>query len=893
MEKTFILIDGHAIIHRAYHALPPMTVHDGTMVNAVFGFTSMLLKVLNDMKPDYIAVAFDMAGGTFRDEVYKEYKATRVKADQDLYDQIPLVHDIVTAFNIPIFEMKGFEADDVIGTIVKKTQDTNNKIQSVVVTGDGDMLQLVEGDRVVVNLLRKGISDFQLFDEKAVQEKYGFGPERIVDYKALRGDSSDNIPGVKGIGEKTAKELIEAFGGIESIYKNSERLKDFKIKDSVITKLIDGEADAKMSYELATIRRDVPDLHFELEKCVASEFGVRMVEDILKKFEFYSLLNRIPGYEKSENVKKASNKKVIVVSDNKGMKDFVGELKKEKQFACKEVLSGKDVLISDLIGFVVATEKKSWFVDWKKIGKKEQEEVLKIFEDNKKVVIGHDTKSLVKTLYNFTTLQLYNLRLFDVMIASYLLNSSTRAHDLRAIALRELGEDVAGGSDQATLFGVDPQTVADDLGLMLQIAKKYELDLEKENNRGLFDNMEMALIPVLAEMELNGVAIDKKAFDAMSVDAGKTIASLEKKIWKEAGEEFNVASSTQLRDILFDRMGLPTDGIKKGKTGYSTAASELEKLREYSPIIEMLEEYREVEKLRNTYIDVLPTLVNEKTGRIHTSYNQAVASTGRLSSSDPNLQNIPARTELGCKVRDAFIAEKGHVLISADYSQIELRIVASLAKDSHLIGIFERGEDVHSATAAIVNGVDLKDVTKEMRRSAKAVNFGVLYGQGAFGLARGTGMTQWEAKAFIEKYFENFAGVRTYLDNTKKLAMKDGYVETLFGRRRYIPELASSNFQLRSAGERMAINMPVQGTAADLMKMAMIEVDEKLEIGNWKLGNKVKMILQVHDELVFEVKKGLEDEVSELVKNAMVSVAKLDVPIEVDVHVGERWGELK
>ena len=478
------------------------------------------------------------------------------------------------------------------------------------------------------------------------------------------------------------------------------------------------------------------------------------------------------------------------------------------------------------------------------------------------------------------------------MIASYLLNSSTRAHDLRSIALRELGKELSAGSDQSSLFGVDAQVVANELQIMLEVYEIYKKKLEDEENRGLFDDIEMALVPVLAEMELNGVAIDEKMLHESSVEVNQEIKTLEKKIWQEAGEEFNVASSVQLRDILFEKMGLPHEGVKKGKTGLSTAASELEKLHGIHPIIEYIEDYRELEKLRNTYIDVLPTLVNKKTGRIHSSFNQTVATTGRLSSSDPNLQNIPIRTKLGRKVREAFIAEPGNVLIVADYSQIELRIVASLAQDNTLIDIFKRGEDVHTATAAVINGVPLDKVTREMRSAAKGVNFGVLYGMGSYGLSSRTGITQWEAKDFIKKYFENFKDVKKYIDGTLAFARKEGYVETLFGRRRYIPELMSGNYQLKSAGERMAINMPVQGTAADLMKMAMIKIRNKIQETRYK-SDEVRMILQVHDELVFEIKKGLEDEVVKIVKYEMEHVAQLRVPIDVHVSVGKRWGEMK
>jgi len=887
--KKFVIIDGNALIHRAYHAIPPLTAKDGTMVNAVYGFTSMLLKVLSDLKPDYMAVSFDVAGGTFRDEVYEDYKATRVKADDSLYDQIPLCYDVVEAFDIPIYVKEGFEADDVIGTIAGAPG-----AKTIIVSGDQDLLQLVDDKTTEVYLLRKGMSDFHLYNEAAVKEKFGFGPEKVVDYKALRGDSSDNIPGVRGVGEKTAKALIDKVGGIEEIFKALKK-EDAKLidnfKSGVINKLKDGEEDAFMSEELATIRRDVKGLKFKLKDCEIGEFDRDELTELFRKFEFYSLVKRIPGNEgadldlsvRDKAKKKAHNKKLII-ADKSNIGKIINELKKETVIAVKEVLSGEKVLDSELIGLVFVTSHGHYYIE------KPDKKVFEIFEDKKKTIVGHNIKQLVKTLSNFQTFKLSN-QLFDTMIASYLLNSSTRAHDLKAIALRELGRELPAGSDQTSLFGVDPHVVARELEISFDVYKIYKNQLEDSEDLGLFTDVEMALVPVLADMELNGVAIDSKMLNTLSDEVHKEIGKLQKKIYKEAGEEFNVASSVQLREVLFEKMELPTEGIKKGKTGYSTAASELEKLRDIHPIIEYIEDFRELEKLRNTYIDVLPGLVNKKTKRIHSSFNQAVTTTGRLSSSEPNLQNIPIRTKLGKKVREAFVAEPGNVLVVADYSQIELRIVASLAKDKKLIEIFERGEDVHTATAAVINNVDIKEVTKEMRSAAKGVNFGVLYGMGAFGLASRTGITNWEAKEFIEKYFEGFSQVKKYLDNTLKNARKDGYVETLFGRRRYIPELMSGNYMLKSAGERMAINMPVQGTAADLMKMAMIKTWNTMH-ETWSMDD-AKMILQVHDEIVLEVKKDLADEVVKMVKEEMEQVAKLRVPIDVHVEVGKRWGKLK
>lgn len=893
--KKFVIVDGNAIIHRAYHAVPPLTAKDGTMVNAVYGFTSMLLKVLSDIKPDYIAVSFDVAGPTFRDELYTEYKATRVKADQDLYDQIPLVHDMVRAFGIPIFVKEGFEADDVIGTIATKNKQKDGLI-TIIVTGDRDMLQLVDDDITEVYLLKKGITDVELYNEAKVFERFQFGPESLVEFKALRGDSSDNIPGVRGIGEKTAQALIEKIGGIDEIYAqlekdNSPVYKSFSA--SIVQKLKDGKESAYMSRQLGTIHCDVPDLSFESDNCAAEKITWAAVSEELKKFEFFSLLKRLPGYVPApvtQKEKKRVLKKTVpvtVVTQTSQFDEMAALILKERAFTAKETLVG-DAISGTWSGLSIIADGKGFYIDVER----HETELLRflkpIVSEAGIIFSGHDLKPLIKLLVRHK-LEIQNT-LFDCMIGSYVLNAASRVHDLPAIIMREIGVDVPAESAQNSLFGDDPGRVIKTLQHVPEIVALYQTKLVEEKQADLFQSIEMKLLPVLAHMELAGVAVDTDMLAQLSKEVAENITSLTDKIYYEAGFEFNIASSVQLRDVLFEHLGLPTQGIKKGKTGYSTAAPELEKLRELHPIIGMVEEYREVEKLRNTYIDVLPTLINKKTGRIHTTFNQTVAATGRLSSSDPNLQNIPIRSELGKKIRQAFIADKGNVLVAADYSQIELRIVAALAKDKKLTDIFIRGEDVHTATAALIHGIPLADVTKEIRRTAKEVNFGVLYGMGAFGLAARTGIPQQQAREFIQNYFKQFSGVKHYLDDILDQAKKCGYVETLFGRRRHIPDLTAKNAQLRNAAERMAINMPIQGTAADMMKMAMIAVHDRMK----KYGDDARVTLQVHDEIVLEVKQSLAEDVAREVKEIMETVVDhLSVPIVVEAHIGERWGELK
>ena len=889
MKKKFVIIDGNAIVHRAYHAIPPLTTKDGTIVNAVYGFASMLLKVWNQLKPEYLAVTFDMPGKTFRHEKFTEYKATRVKADQELYDQIPLAHELVEIFNIPIYEKAGFEADDVIGTISKQVEN----VETFIVTGDMDILQLVDKN-ISAYTLRKGMSDIVIYDPARVVERFGFGPDMIVDYKALRGDSSDNIPGVSGIGKKTATQLIQKIGGVDKIYKrlrNPELLAKDGFKPGAIKKLKEGQEDAVLSRELAEIDCAVPKLNFKLQDCVLSEFDKDKVLKFFQEFEFVSLLKRVPGLDQSKvkslQTKKKGKKvkkeiKFIEIAKSSEIDELVEKIKKEKVFACKEVINGKNILEGSLMGLVFVVDDQGYWLEKKLIKK-----VEKVFSDKEIDLVGHDLKQLIKALISSEKIEVKN-KLFDIMIASYLLNPGNRAHDTASVILKILGKELPAASKQESLFGVDYRLVGQELFLLSQTVGDLKKDLDSSNNLGLLDKLESPLISVLAQVELNGVAIDLKSLQTMSVEAKKEINKISKEIHKLAGGEFNIASPVQLREILFEKLELPTQGIKKGKTGFSTSAEQLEKLHDVHPIISKIESFREISKLQNTYIDVLPNLIDKKTNRIHTNFNQAVTATGRLSSSEPNLQNIPIRTELGRQIREAFVAERGNSLVVADYSQIELRIVASLAKDKTLIGIFEKDQDVHRATAAAINGVKLEKVTKELRSAAKAVNFGVLYGMGSYGLSWRAGMPVWQAKEFIEKYFTKFSGVKKFLDRTLEFAKKEGYCETLFGRRRYIPELLSGNFQLRSAGERMAINHPVQGTAADVMKMAMIKVQTEIQ----KQKN-VKMILQVHDELVLEVKKGLEDSVSEMLKKTMEEVVKLDVPVKVEVGSGRQWGKIK
>lgn len=889
--KRLIVIDGNAIIHRAYHALPPMTTKDGLMVNAVYGFASMLLKAWKDLKPDYIAVTFDMAGSTFRHEKYDKYKATRVKADQELYDQIPAVHDLVSAFNIPIYERQGYEADDVIGTIAKKNK-KDKDLETIIVTGDKDTLQLVDKN-VKVFTLRKGMSDTVMYGEAEVKKTFGFSPKQMVDFKALRGDASDNIPGVPGIGEKTATDLLKGFGGISELYKKIKegKIKN-KIKAGVLEKLISGKESAKMSYELATIDEDVPGVDFKLEDCMAKDFDRDKVVKLFQQLEFISLLKRLPGSmspaggapQKTKIKRSAANRVSFQeIKDKNGFGVVLDEIKKVGIFSCRALTSSDDIFSATIYGFAVVAGERGYFVSGGAC------EVMKeVFLDEEITLVAHDVKKLFRILL-IKKWPLKN-RIFDLMLASYLLNPGSRAHDAASIIFKYCGRELLVSASQNSLFGPDARTAIDELYLLSLSKEGLEGELSKANNLDLLTKLEIPVALVLAKMEFNGILVDLKELKRLSDHLVVEVKKTTQTIYKMAGSEFNIGSPAQLREILFEKIDIPALGIKKGKTGLSTAAAELEKMRGLHPIIDEIERWRELTKLQNTYVDVLPKLVNSKTGRVHTTFNQAVTATGRLSSSDPNLQNIPIRTELGAEIRKTFVSSPGFTLISADYSQIELRIVASLAEDKKMIEIFKNGEDIHRATAAAINGVSLDKVTKEMRSAAKQVNFGVLYGMGSYGLSWRTELSQSEAKKFIDKYFSEFSGVKKYLDRTIEFARKEGYCETLFGRRRYLPELNASNFQLRAAAERMAINHPVQGTAADLMKMAMIEIAGKLDRFS---GEEVKMLLQVHDELVFEVSEDVTAQIVEIVKRAMETVVTLRVPVVAEVHTATNWGEIK
>ncbi|HPI67346.1 MAG TPA: DNA polymerase I [bacterium] len=926
-QKKFIIIDANSLIHRSFHALPPLTNKAGQLVNAVYGFTVILLKILKELKPDYLACCFDVSRDTFRKQEYEDYKAHRVEQPSELYQQFPFIKQLLAAFKIPVFEKHGFEADDLIGTLsrlsVKDKRDGKN-LKNIIVSGDLDALQLVDEHNVVYTL-KKGISETIIYDEKAVKERYGFGPEKMVDYKALRGDASDNIPGVKGIGEKTAMELIKNLDSLDEIYETLEKykddekkLKEFGLTKSVREKLLAQKKQAYQSQKLARIVSDMP-LKFDLADCQVEAFNTEEVVNILQQLNFTSLINKIPQAErvmwerqgnifekseirnpKSENKNANLKKGYNLIDDEEKYEKFIKELKKQKEFSLDTETDGLDPFQNKLIGISFAWQKgQAAYIPVETLTATDDLKELKnILGDEKIKKIGHNIKFDAEVLETFG-LPLQGIY-FDTMVASYLLNPGSRQHNLDSLAFTELGyktqsiQELTGEkqADKIDLSKIPIPLVAnyscEDAEISWRLYEKLKPRLKENMVDRVFKEIEMPLISILAEMEKNGIKIDVIFLKKMSQELGQKINKLEQKIQKLAHKKFNVASPQQLKEILFDELKIPTRGLSRTKTGISTAAGELDKLKGNHPIIDLILEFREYTKLKNTYLDPLPELA-DKNNRVHTSFNQTVTATGRLSSTEPNLQNIPIRTELGKKIRHGFIAENGYKILAADYSQIELRIAASVAQDEKMINAFNNKEDIHTQTASEIFGIKKEAVTSEMRRQAKVVNFGILYGLGPRGLAEGTGLAYEEAQEFIEKYFATYKKINDYINRTIAQARAFGYVETIFGRRRYLPEIGAEHQQLRAQAERMAINHPIQGTAADIIKIAMFKVDQAIK--KHFDNNEVRMILQIHDELVFEIKKERIAAAKKIIEKEMVDFKEIKVPLAVEIAVGNSWGE--
>lgn len=876
--KKLVLIDSHAIIHRAYHALPVLTTPAGEPVQAVYGFTTILMRILRELKPDYIAAAFDLPGPTFRHIAYERYKAQRPEAPSDLASQFGKVREISQAFGITVFEKEGYEADDIIGTIAKRLEKKKD-VETIIVTGDMDTLQLVR-PRLKVCAMRKGITDTVMYDEKAVEERYGFSPEKMIDYKGLKGDPSDNIPGVKGIGEKTATELIRAFGSIAAVYA-ALRKGTKKIVPSLAGRLRAGEEDAELSRSLAEIRTDVP-IDFSLGDVrwtgTADKGAVRT---LFIKFGFASLIKRLdPMHGTEASPPKTSLKK----AGSPAPPPMALPLKMSE--AIKKIATARALLI------FVKQEKKgslgllregdALFLVGAGGGAREcaghlfKEAEAKEFFQSRRDWYLYDAKTLIHFFRGHDTV--FGGAGFDLLPAAYVAEPFSRDFSYPAIAARELG--------------LNPGNLREALPHFFETAASLEAKLKVGNLQYVFEKIEMPLAPVLAEMEERGIAVDRQFLAALGKRVDKLLAKITGDIYEAAGEEFNINSPVQLSRILFEKMGIKTHGLRKTEKGgvISTRESELEKLESSHPIIGKILEHRELTKLKTTYIEALPALIDEKTGRLHTTFNQTGTATGRLSSATPNLQNIPIMTETGREIRKAFVAKPGFLLVSFDYSQIELRVAAHLAQDQKMIEAFRKGLDIHRMTAAEIYNVPLDKVTPELRRAAKTLNFGVLYGMGPRAFAESTGFSREQAKKFIDEYFRDFAGIHDYIERTKEFVAEHGYVETLFGRRRWIPEIHSPNWQLRREAERMAVNHPIQGTSTgDIIKLAMIAVDRWVK--KEKLEDEARLLLQVHDELLFEIKASAVKKTAPRIKEIMENAVELKVPLVVDVKVGKNWGE--
>ncbi|WP_305815905.1 DNA polymerase I [Photobacterium leiognathi] len=916
-ENPLILIDGSSYLYRAYHAAPNFTNSDGEPTGAVYGVVNMLRSMLRQFSTEHIAVIFDAKGKTFRDDMFPEYKANRPPMPDDLRGQIEPLHAVIKAMGLPLISISGVEADDVIGTLA--TQASQQGMPVLISTGDKDMAQLVDQNITLINTMTDVV-----MDPAGVVDKFGIGPELIIDYLALMGDKVDNIPGVPGVGEKTAKALLTGIGGLDALYDNLDDIAPlgFRGSKTMAKKLLDNKEAAYMSYKLATIKLDVeldvkPD---ELRKGVPDTDALT---ELFGKLQFRRWLTemlegsdgRIVADEKSGNAP-AEKKAVAPTIDRSGYEIILDEaafnvwleqLKAAKAFAFDTETDGLDYMTANVVGVSFAIEEgKAAYVpvahdyldapaqldrDWVLA------QLKPLLEDPNQAKIGQNLK------FDASIVARYGIEMqgivFDTMLESYVFNSVVGRHDMDSLALRYLEhknisfEEIAGkGKKQLTFNQIDlaqagPYAAEDaDITLRLHNALYPKVEAD-EKLKHVFETIEMPLVPVLSRMERTGVYVDSMLLGAQSTEIAARLDELEKKAFEIADQEFNLSSPKQLQAILFEKMGLPV--LKKTPSGTpSTNEEVLQELALDYPLPKLILEYRGLAKLKSTYTDKLPKMVNPATGRVHTSYHQAVTATGRLSSSDPNLQNIPVRNEEGRRIRQAFVAQSGYKILAVDYSQIELRIMAHLSGDKALLDAFRHGKDIHAATAAEILGLDIEQVSSEQRRRAKAINFGLIYGMSAFGLAKQLDMGRNEAQDYMNVYFERYPGVLEYMESTRNAASEKGYVETLFGRRLYLPDIKSRNGLRRKAAERAAINAPMQGTAADIIKLAMIAVD------NWvqqQPQDEVRLLMQVHDELVFEVKESALESVTAEVKALMERAATLDVPLIADADFGDNWDQ--
>ena len=865
--KKLLILDSNSILNRAFYGVRYLSAKDGTPTNAIYGFLNILLKLIKEQEPDYICAAFDVKAPTFRHKQYEGYKAQRKPMPEGLAAQMPLAKDVLRAMGVTILEKEGYEADDIIGTVARLCEES--EISCFIATGDKDDLQLAsDKTKVILTVTKSGYNETIIYDDKAVKEKYHVTPTEFIDVKALMGDPSDNIPGVKGVGEKTAMSLIEKHHSIEYIYENIDGI---GLKGAMLQKMKDGREMAFMSKELATINRNTP-IEFNAEECVFDGFENNgELYEILKRLELNSIIKKL-DLSGGDNVKE--NEDIF--------KDF------SYQVGDKNMINGDKVtVVLDFDGDNISSAAVG--AGNNAVVLNEQDDIKELLEDDSIAKVMFDVKEAIVKLNG--RIDIKNIS-DDTAIAAYLVDPAKNEYTIEKLASEYFGTVIEKPEVKQLSLLDDVETDRSEYlakcAVALGVLNERIGDKIKENGQEkLYQEVELPLVTVLAHLEINGFLVDDHQLKEFADKLGEKIDALTNEIYMLAGEEFNINSPKQLGVILFEKLELKP--VKKTKTGYATNADVLEKLRDKHPIVNFIMEYRQLAKLKSTYCDGLRAVVNPNTHRIHSVFTQTVTVTGRLSSTEPNLQNIPTRTELGREIRKMFVAKEGYVLVDADYSQIELRVLAHIANDETMINAFRNNEDIHAVTASQVLGIPLEDVTKEQRSSAKAVNFGIVYGIGEFSLAQDLHISVKEAKAYIESYLEKYHGVRNYMESIKEQAKKDGYVKTMLNRIRYIPELKSPNYNIRQFGERVALNTPIQGTAADIIKLAMVRVDNRLI----NEGLKSKLILQVHDELIVEAHKDEVDKVKQILSEEMQSAMELNVPLKVDMSTGHSWYDAK
>ena len=877
MDKLLILIDGNSLMNRAYYALPELMNKKGQHTNAIYGFANILFKIMDTYKPSHISVAFDLKAPTFRHKQYDAYKGNRKKMPDELREQVEPLKKMIDAFGINRIELEGYEADDLIGTVAKNFEQDGFEVY--IITGDKDALQLVS-DKIKVLFTKKGISELDEYDPDKMTEKYELTPQQFIDLKGLMGDQSDNIPGVAGIGEKTGIKLLKEYGSIENIYMNID-----EISKSVKAKLEAGYDMAFLSKSLATIMVDIP-LELKVDEFEKKDIDKNTLISLFSEFEFNSLIGKV-GNDESGLIDKVQ-KEYLITNDIELLIDKATSLKSLNLFSI-----AKSGLVSDkrLINLFAKIDEEFFNIEEKDVSK-----LKDVFENPEIKKYGYNLKNdcLILKPYEINLTGLY----FDIAIAEYLIDSTSSNYEIKDIALKynlgdvlSLEELLGKGKSKKDFKDLSDAQISGYACSVLDIVDNGKealiTTIENYTMHNLFYEVEMPLVEILADMEYIGISADKEVLNELKQKFDIEIKTLEVSIYEYAGENFNINSPKQLGHILFDKLGLPA--IKKTKTGYSTNAEVLEALSDKHPIIDKITLYRQYTKLQSTYVDGLLNIINPKTGRIHSSFNQTITTTGRISSTEPNMQNIPVRLEIGRELRKVFVAPEDMYLVDADYSQIELRILAHIANDEGLIDAFSKGDDIHTITASEVFNVPLDEVTKELRSAAKAVNFGIVYGISDFGLSNNLGISKQVAKEYIDNYFARYPYVKKYMEDIVEKAKNDGYVETYIGRRRYIPELGSNNFIMKNLGKRLAMNTPIQGSAADVIKIAMVKVYARLK----SEGLKSKLILQVHDELIIESPDSEKSYVADLLKEEMESAVDLNVKLTVDAKWGKSWYETK